>query len=321
LSHIIFSALFNNLLETLMSYIPSYINLNTTGELQKRIDALTDMLRQCRLCPRHCKVNRLRGELGFCRAGNKLMLSSAFAHFGEEAPLVGSMGSGTIFLTYCNLRCVFCQNHDISHRGQGEAVTAQQMAAYMVALQQRGCHNINFVTPTHYVPQIIATLPYAINHGLRIPLVCNCGGYESLEVIKLLDGIIDIYMPDVKWAESGVAEKYAQAPDYPAVVKEVLKEMHRQVGDLQISKAGVAERGLLIRHLVMPGGLGGTRELIHYIATEISPHSYVNIMSQYRPEYRAGEFPEINRRITHREYGEALAYAKAEGLYRGFPEG
>lgn len=304
-----------------MSYIPSYLNLYKTGELHKRISVLTDMLRHCRLCPRHCKVNRLRGELGFCRAGSKLMLSSAFAHFGEEAPLVGSMGSGTIFMTHCNLRCAFCQNHDISHLGQGEAVTSQQMAAYMVALQQRGCHNINFVTPTHYVPQIISALPYAIDRGLRIPLVYNCGGYESLEVIILLDGIIDIYMPDAKWSDSGVAEKYAQAPDYPAVVKEVLKEMHRQAGDLQISKAGVAEKGLLIRHLVMPGGLGGTRELMHYIATEISPHSYVNIMSQYRPEYRACEFPDINRRIINAEYREALDWARAEGLYRGFPEG
>lgn len=304
-----------------MSYIPSYINLHKTGELHKRISALTGMLKECRLCPRQCKVNRLQGELGFCRAGDTLMLSSAFAHFGEEAPLVGSMGSGTIFMTHCNLRCVFCQNHDISHLGQGEAATFQQMAAYMVALQQRGCHNINFVTPAHYVPQIIAALPYAVDRGLRIPLVYNCGGYESLEVIKLLDGIIDIYMPDVKWAESGVAEKYAQAPDYPAVVKAALKEMHRQVGDLKISKEGLAERGILIRHLVMPEGLAGTREIMRYIARELSLHSYVNIMSQYRPEYRAREFPELNRRITHREYGEALAYAKADGLYRGFPEG
>ncbi len=304
-----------------MSSLPSYISLHKTGELQKRISALTDMLKECRLCPRQCNVNRLQGELGFCRAGDTLMLSSAFAHFGEEAPLVGSLGSGTIFLTHCNLRCVFCQNHDISHRGQGEAVTSQQMALYMVALQQRGCHNSNFVTPTHYVPQIVAALPYAIDRGLRSPLVYNCGGYESLEVIKLLDGIIDIYMPDVKWADSRVAEKYAQAPDYPAVVKEVLKEMHRQVGDLQMSKAGAAERGLLIRHLVMPEGLAGTGELMHYIATEISPHSYVNIMSQYRPEYRAGEFPELNRRITHEEYAEAIDWARKEGLYRGFPEG
>ena len=302
-----------------MSCVPSYINLHKSGELQKRISALTDMLRHCRLCPRHCKVNRLQGELGFCRAGDKLILSSAFAHFGEEAPLVGTMGSGTIFLTHCNLHCVFCQNHDISHLGQGEPVTLQQLASYMTALQQRGCHNINFVTPTHYVPQIISALPYAIERGLRIPLVYNCGGYESLEVIKLLDGIIDIYMPDVKWSDSRVAKKYAQAPDYPTVVKEVLKEMHRQVGDLHISKEGLAERGLLIRHLVMPEGLAGARELMHYIATEISSHSYVNIMSQYRPEYRACEFPELNRRITHREYLEALACAKAEGLYRGIP--
>jgi putative pyruvate formate lyase activating enzyme len=304
-----------------MNYIPSYINLYSTGELQTRIGALTGMLKECRLCPRHCKVNRLQGDLGFCRAGDKLMLSSAFAHFGEEAPLVGSMGSGTIFLTHCNLRCIFCQNHDISHLGQGEAVTSQQMAVYMVALQQRGCHNINFVTPTHYVPQIIAALPYAIERGLRIPLVYNCGGYESVEVIKLLDGIIDIYMPDVKWSDSRVAEKYAQAPDYPVVVKEALKEMHRQVGDLQITKDGLAERGLLIRHLVMPEGLAGTREMMHYIATEISPHSYVNIMSQYRPEYKAGDFPELSRRITHREFAEAIAFARNEGLYRGFPEG
>jgi putative pyruvate formate lyase activating enzyme len=316
LSHIILSALFNSLLETLMSYIPSYINLHTTGELQKRISALTDMLKECRLCPRHCKVNRLQGEIGFCRAGDKLMLSSAFAHFGEEAPLVGHMGSGTIFFTHCNLRCVFCQNHDISHRGQGETVTSPQMALYMVALQQRGCHNINFVTPTHYVPQIVAALPYAVERGLRILLVYNCGGYESLEVIKLLDGIIDIYMPDVKWADSGVAEKYAQAPDYPAVIRHVLKEMHRQVGDLQTSKEGVAERGLLIRHLVMPDGLAGTRELMHYIATEISPHSYVNIMSQYHPEYKARDFPELNRRISNAEYTEAFDCARDEGLYR-----
>jgi putative pyruvate formate lyase activating enzyme len=304
-----------------MRYVPPYLDLHKTGELHKRIDALTDMLKECRLCPRHCKVNRLQGEPGFCRAGDTLMLSSAFAHFGEEAPLVGSMGSGTLFLTHCNLRCVFCQNHDISHQGRGEAVTLQQMAAYMVALQQRGCHNINFVTPTHYVPQIISALPYAVDRGLRIPLVYNCGGYESLEVIKLLDGIIDIYMPDAKWSDNGVAEKYAQAPDYPAVVKEVLNEMHRQVGDLQISKAGVAERGLLIRHLVMPGGLAGTRKILHYIATEISPHSYVNIMSQYHPEYRARDFPELNRRITHEEYREAIDCARKEGLYRGFPEG
>lgn len=304
-----------------MSPLPAYLILHGRGELHKRVSALHELLKDCRLCPRQCRVNRLQGERGFCRAGSELMISSAFPHFGEEAPLVGTGGSGTIFLTHCNLRCIFCQNHDISHLGQGEAVTSQQMAAYMVALQQRGCHNINFVTPTHYVPQIISALPYAIDRGLRIPLVYNCGSYESLEVIELLDGIIDIYMPDVKWADSRVAAKYAQAPDYPAVVKEVLKAMHRQVGDLHISKEGLAERGLLIRHLVMPEGLAGTRELMHYMAAELSPHSYVNIMSQYRPEYRAGEFPELNRRITHAEYREAINAAREEGLYRGFPEG
>jgi len=304
-----------------MSYLPPYADLHARGELQERVSTLTDMLRHCRLCPRHCEVNRLQGELGFCRAGSALMISSAFPHFGEEAPLVGTMGSGTIFLTHCNLRCIFCQNHEISHQGHGEALSCQQLASYMVSLQHRGCHNINFVTPTHYVPQIIAALPYAIDLGLNIPLVYNCGGYESLEVIELLDGIIDIYMPDVKWAQSRVAEKYAQAPDYPSVVKQVLKEMHRQVGDLHITGEGLADRGLLIRHLVMPGDLAGTRPLMHYIATEISPHSYVNIMSQYRPEYRAHDFPEISHCITHGEHREALAAARDEGLYRGFPEG
>ena len=304
-----------------MSYLPPYTDLHARGKLQERASILNDLLRCCRLCPRHCEVNRLQGELGFCRAGAKLMISSAFAHFGEEPPLVGTMGSGTIFLTHCNLRCIFCQNYEISHQGQGETLSCQQLASHMVSLQHRGCHNINFVTPTHYVPQIIAALPYAIELGLHIPLVYNCGGYESLEVIELLDGIIDIYMPDVKWAESRVAEKYAQAPDYPAVVKQVLKEMHRQVGDLHITGEGSADRGLLIRHLLMPGDLAGTRHLMHYIATEISPHSYVNIMSQYRPEYKASDFPELSRSITHREYRDALACARVEGLYRGFPQG
>ncbi|MCK5010640.1 MAG: radical SAM protein, partial [Deltaproteobacteria bacterium] len=229
--------------------MPSYIKLNTTGELQKRISTLNDILKECKLCPRQCHVNRLKGELGFCRAGERLVVSSIFPHFGEEAPLVGNKGSGTIFLTHCNLRCIFCQNHDISHQGHGETISSEQFAYHMYTLQKRGCHNINFVTPTHYLPQIIASLPYAIDLGLNLPLVYNCGGYESLEAIKLLDGIINIYMPDVKFAEREVAEKYAQAPDYPEVVKKVLKEMYRQVGDLDINKEGVARKGLLIRHL------------------------------------------------------------------------
>ena len=301
-----------------MNSIPSYVKLHRTGELQKRITILNDMFGECELCPRRCRVNRTQGELGFCRAGAQPMISSAFPHFGEEAPLVGTRGSGTIFFTHCNLRCIFCQNYDVSHQGNGETISPDQLARYMHTLQERGCHNINFVTPTHYLPQIIAALPYAIDLGLHIPLVYNCGGYESLEIIKLLDGIIDIYMPDVKFADRGVAEKYTQAPDYPEVVTGILQEMHRQVGDLQINEEGTAERGLLIRHLVMPQGLAGTRDIMHFIATGISCDSYVNIMNQYRPEYKSSNFPELSRGITHREYHEAIACAHAEGLSRGF---
>ena len=303
-----------------MNYIPNYIKLHKTGELQKRVYILNNILKNCKLCPRQCNVNRLEGELGFCRAGKNLVISSAFPHFGEEPPLVGNRGSGTIFLTHCNLQCVFCQNYDISHQGHGEAISSEQLAEYMYYLQKRGCHNINFVTPTHYIPQLTAALPYVIDLGLHIPLVYNCGGYESLEVIHLLDGIIDIYMPDVKFAEGKVAEKYSQAPDYPEVIKRVLKEMYRQVGNLQINTEGIAEKGLLIRHLVMPNGLAGTQRLMHFIATEISPHSYVNVMSQYRPEYRASDYPELNRVITRKEYSDAIESAKNEGLCRGFPQ-
>jgi putative pyruvate formate lyase activating enzyme len=210
-------------------YRPAYIALQEKKELQRRITVLREILKRCRLCPRRCEVDRLEGETGYCRAGADLMISSAFPHFGEEPPLVGSHGSGTIFLTHCNLRCVFCQNYDISHLGRGERITSSALAQYMIGLQRRGCHNINFVTPTHYVPQIAAALPEAIESGLMIPLVYNCGGYESLEVIKLLDGIIDIYMPDTKFSREEDAARYGNAPDYPQALREVLLEMHRQV--------------------------------------------------------------------------------------------
>ena len=303
-----------------MTYTPGYINLHTTGELQKRITILNDILESCELCPHRCHVNRLQGELGICRAGARLMLSSAFPHFGEEAPLVGTTGSGTLFLTHCNLRCIFCQNYDISHQGHGKVISSEQLAHYMHGLQKSGCNNINFVTPTHYIPQIVAALPLAIHLGVHIPLVYNCGGYESPAILALLNGIIDIYMPDVKCADGKIAEKYTQAPDYPEVVKKVLEAMHKQVGDLLINSAGVAVRGLLIRHLVMPQGLAGTRNLMHFIATRLSPHSYVNIMSQYRPHYKAFDFPELSRPVFPQEYSEAIGYAQEEGLYRGFPQ-
>ncbi len=301
-----------------MAFIPSYINLFEKGELKQRVGLLKEFLQECRLCPRQCRINRLNGELGYCGAGSGLMVSSAFPHFGEERPLVGSHGSGTIFLTHCNLRCVFCQNYDISHLGRGEPITPSEMARAMLRLQEMDCHNINFVTPTHYAPQIVESLLEAIRMGLQLPIVYNCSGYESIEVIQLLEGVIDIYMPDAKYMEEEYSKRFSNAPDYPDVLRKVLKEMHRQVGDLTINSKGIAERGLLIRHLVMPQGVASSEAILKFIAEEISVHSYVNIMDQYRPEYRSHDYPEISRRITQKEYVEAIQFAKRFHLYRGF---
>ena len=301
-----------------MSFVPVYLRLYEKGELDNRIETLREVLKSCTLCPRECRVDRLNGEAGYCQAGKDLKVSSVFPHFGEEPPLVGRSGSGTIFLTHCNLRCVFCQNYDISHLGGGARVATDQMARSMIKLQEIGCHNINFVTPTHYVPQIMAALPQAIELGLRVPLVYNCGGYESWEMIRLLDGVIDIYMPDVKFFSPEAAGRFCNAPDYPDVVKSVLKEMHRQVGDLEMDSGGIAKRGLLIRHLVMPHGLAGTEEVMEFIAHELSPQSYVNVMAQYRPVYQAVEFPDLKRPVTMEEFAEALEIARKYRIYRGF---
>jgi len=297
---------------------PSYLGLLESGELKRRGEALMGLLSSCRLCPRDCGADRKKGERGVCRAGYLPAVSSAFPHFGEEPELVGSSGSGTIFMTHCNLRCVFCQNDDISHGGEGAEVTVEDLAGYMIALQERGCHNINFVTPTHYVPQIVSALVIAAERGLCIPLVYNTGGYDSVEIIRMLSGVVDIYMPDYKFADESAARAYMDAPDYPEVVKEVLTQMHRQVGVLAVDRRGVAYRGLLIRHLVMPGGLAGTDRVAAFIAERLSPDSFVNIMDQYHPQYRASRFPEISRRITHAEYRSAVASARAAGLSRGF---
>ena len=301
-----------------MTFIPSYVRLHEEGKLNHRIQHLTEFLKECRLCPRGCGVNRLDGEVGVCQAGTELTVSSAFPHFGEESPLVGRHGSGTIFLTHCNLRCAFCQNYDISHLGNGERITSSDLARVMLRLQEMGCHNINFVTPTQYAPQILSSFPEAIEKGLRLPIVYNCSGYESLEVIRLLEGMVDIYMPDVKYLDEKHSKRFSNAPDYPEVVRQVLKEMHRQVGDLTMDSKGVAERGLLIRHLVMPNGVASSEAVLKFVAEEISVHSYVNVMDQYRPEYRANEYPEINRRITHKEYLEAIQWAKGFHLHQGF---
>ncbi|HHT9152396.1 MAG TPA: radical SAM protein [Candidatus Hypogeohydataceae bacterium YC40] len=281
--------------------------------LEKRIEEAYRLMSPCRLCPRNCKAERLEGKKGFCGVGAKAVVSSYGPHFGEERPLVGRHGSGTIFFAGCNLGCLFCQNYTISHYKEGQEVTAETLANMMLALQSTDCHNINLVTPTHVAPQIMEALQIARDGGLKIPTVYNCGGYESVETLKLLEGFIDIYMPDFKYSEGKWAKKFSLAEDYPEVAREAFKEMHKQVGDLVIEE-GLAVRGLLVRHLVMPSGVAGSKAIIDFLAEEISPNTYINVMEQYFPCYRAREFPEINRRITHDEYMEVYLYAKAKGL-------
>jgi len=301
-----------------MEFKPSYLRLYESGELDERVEELYNILESCELCPRKCGVNRLEGEKGFCEAGKKLMVSSYFPHFGEEDPLVCVHGSGTIFLTHCNLRCIYCQNYEISHLGVGELVSEERVARMMLELQALGCHNINFVTPTHYTPQLVRAIRVAAEKGLKLPIVWNCGGYENVEIVKLLDGIVDIYMPDIKYSSSEVAKKYSDAPDYFERCKEAVKEMHRQVGDLKI-RNGVAYRGLLIRHLVLPNNLAGSEEILKFIRS-LSKNSYVNIMAQYRPEGEAFKYKELNRRPTRDEFMKVIELAKELGLTRGLQD-
>jgi putative pyruvate formate lyase activating enzyme len=270
----------------------------------------------CSLCPRACGVNRLEGETGYCRTGRKAKVASFNAHFGEEGPLVGRYGSGTIFISSCNLLCIFCQNYDISHLAEGTEVEPEQVAAMMLYLAERGCHNINFVTPSHVVPQIIEALVPAIEQGLEVPLVYNSGGYDSKQTLQLLDGIFDIYMPDFKFWDGKWADRFCKAPDYRDIATESIKEMHRQVGDLVLDKEGIAVKGLLVRHLVMPEQVAGTSEIMEFLAREISPNTYVNVMDQYRPCGSADKDEFINRRLTSREYKNAVDAAKKAGLTR-----
>lgn len=295
---------------------PAYLETHNRGLLKEKIDQAYEILKACTLCPRACGVNRLSDEKGICQTGEHAIVSSFNAHFGEENPLVGNHGSGTIFFARCNLLCIFCQNYDISHEGQGVEFSSEQLARAMLFLQDRGCHNINFVTPTHVVPQILAALDKAIEGGLRVPLVYNTGGYDRSETLAILDGVFDIYMPDFKYWDPKVAEELSDAPDYPEVAREALKEMHRQVGDLVMDEQGIAQRGVLIRHLVLPEGLAGTRQIMRFLAREISPNSYVNIMAQYRPCGRASEVPALRRSITDEEYQEAIQMAHDEGINR-----
>ncbi len=295
---------------------PAYLELYRRGELQEKARILKERLSSCDLCPHECGVNRLKGEKGFCRVLDRPVVSSYGPHFGEEQPLVGYGGSGTIFFTFCNMACVYCQNWEISHLGEGEEVSSEELARMMLALQARGCHNINFVTPTHQVAFIVEALVMAVEKGLRLPLVYNCGGYEKVETLKILEGVIDIYMPDFKYWDEKIALKLSKVPRYPQVARAAIKEMHRQVGDLVLDDEFIARRGLLIRHLVLPGGLAGTKEILKWIAEEISPNTYVNIMDQYYPCGDAWKYPPLDRRLTKEEYEEALRWAQEVGLTR-----
>ncbi len=288
----------------------NYLKLLEKGELAHRAALLKELLEPCLLCPRECGALRISGERGECGAGKEIEISSFGPHYGEEGPLVGRGGSGTIFFAFCNLRCVFCQNYEISRGKHKYSVTIAELAEIMLGLQRRGCVNINFVTPTHFTPQIVEALLVAAEKGLQLPLVYNCGGYERVETLRLLQGIVDIYMPDLKYAGEEIAHKYSGVTAYPLIMKEAVREMQRQVGELKLDRDGVAVRGLLIRHLVLPGNLGGTAELMEFIARELSPRSWINVMEQYHPVYHASRYPEINRRITRKEFLEALTVTK-----------
>ena len=300
-----------------------YVALNMTGELAKRIERAYDLLYSCRVCPRKCRINRINDERGFCRTGLLPVISSSGPHFGEETPLVGFNGSGTIFVTHCNLACEYCQNYDISQCNRGQEVSCDRVAGMMIRLQQQGCHNINIVTPSHVVPQMMRAIGIAADQGLDIPIVYNSGGYDAVETLRLLDGIVDIYMPDAKYGSDDVALALSHAPDYVATMQAALKEMHRQTGDLVIEN-GIAVRGMIIRHLVLPENLAASDRVLPWIAQEVSRDSYVNIMNQYHPSWHASSAIDsslplsLHRKITPDEYRYAIRCALESGLHRGF---
>lgn len=305
-------------------YQPLFVELQQTGGLKKIGEELWEIMSECKLCPRQCGAKRLAGERGFCQANSQLEVASYHPHFGEERPLVGKGGSGAIFFTNCNLRCVFCINYNISQEGHGSVIKIEDLADYMLTLQRRGCHNINVVTPTHYSPHIILALDIAAKKGLRLPLVYNTCGWERLEILKKLDCIVDIYLPDFKYASGEMAAKYSSdAYNYPEVTKLAILEMNRQVGVARPASDGILYRGLIVRHLVMPNRVGGTKEIIEWIAENLPKDTYLNLMSQYRPMYKAFDYPEIARRLTRKEYEEAVQWANDAGLknvdIQGFP--
>ncbi len=296
---------------------PSYEKLERAGKLAERVRQAHAIFEQCQLCPRRCGVNRIKGERGYCRAPVKPMVFSLQPHFGEEVPLVGESGSGTIFFSNCNLRCVFCQNWPISIEGHGKEVTEEELAEMMIQLQEIGCHNINLVTPTHVMPNILGATRIALQKGLQVPLVYNTSGYERVDILKILDGVVDIYLPDMKYMDENQAGKYSSgAFDYPQISQKAIVEMHRQVGGLRVDQRGIALRGLIIRHLVMPNRVAGTEAFVKWVAANLPKSTYVNIMAQYRVEYKAYEYPEIARGITVQEFLEAMNWAESAGLTR-----
>jgi len=299
-----------------MIFQPTYLDLLLSGDLKKRAADFQRRLKACDLCPRDCGVNRVEGEIGFCGVGNQVWVNSYGLHFGEEDPLRGWQGSGTIFFSGCNLSCLYCQNAEISQKISGSEISVEVLANVMLELENRGAHNINLVSPTHVIAQIIKAIYIAAQRGLKLPIVYNTGGYDSIHTLKMLDGIIDIYMPDMKYSEPEISGRLSGVPDYPSVNQIAVKEMFRQVGNLVMSTQGIAERGLLVRHLVLPGGLAGSKTVLEFIAKEISRNTYLNIMDQYRPAYLAGRHSEINRRITSDEYQVVVKEALRLGLNR-----
>ncbi|MCP5108179.1 MAG: radical SAM protein [bacterium] len=298
-----------------LTFQPAYMKLHKSGELKKRGEELWKIMSSCKLCPRECGADRIAGEKGFCNGGSNLEISSYHPHYGEEKPLVGKGGSGTIFLTNCGLRCVFCINWEISQGGHGKRESIEKMAKMMLKLQKTGCHNINFVTPTHYSPHIVLAVDKAAAKGLRLPLVYNTCGWERPDILKKLDGIVDIYLPDFKYSDGKMADRYSSgAESYPELTQNALLEMHRQVGTAKPAADGLMYRGLMIRHLVMPNNVSGSKKVIGWIAENLPKDTYLNLMSQYRPMYKAGKYPKIARKITRKEYKDVIKWAKDAGL-------
>ncbi|NPA32947.1 MAG: radical SAM protein [Aquificae bacterium] len=296
-----------------MRKYPSYLNLYESGELKERVQKALSMLKECNICPHRCGVDRTRDEVGYCKVGREAIVSDYFPHLGEEFPIRGFRGSGTIFFSYCNMRCVYCQNYEISHLGAGRRVSARELADMMLELQDMGCHNVNLVTPSHVVPQILEALLLAVEDGLRIPIVYNTSSYDSLGTLRLLDGVVDIYLADLKYLSDELGRRYSRVKGYASVAKEAIREMYRQVGNLKVDRRGIAVRGLLVRHLVLPNDISTTRKVMDFLRS-IDPKLAVNVMSQYFPHYKAWDYPELSRRITPEEYKKALESARGLSL-------